>query len=96
MASNLYLVIIYKRSFAPRAAYADCYACSGRKNSVKRTKKGPCLIVSAKWRLENAKSPAAMLQKNNCRVARCMEGTQGSLLAWRAASLLLGRLLLLY
>ena len=31
-----------------------------------------------------------------CRVARCMEGTQGSLLAWRAASLLLGRLLLLY
>ena len=31
-----------------------------------------------------------------CRMARCMEGTQGSLLAWRAASLLLGRLLLLY
>ena len=25
----------------------------------------PCLIVSANWRLENAKSPAAMLQENN-------------------------------
>ena len=53
------------RRFAPPAAYAARYACSRRKNSVKRTKKGPCLIVSANWRLENAKSPAAMLQENN-------------------------------
>ena len=53
------------RRFAPRAAYAARYACSGRKNGVKRTKKGSCLIVSASWRLENAKSPAAMLQENN-------------------------------
>ena len=32
---------------------------------VKRTEKGPFLIVSANWRLENAESPAAMLQENN-------------------------------
>ena len=57
--------IIRTRRFAPRAAYATRYACSGRKNSVKRKKKSPCLIVSANWRLENAKSPAAMLQENN-------------------------------
>ena len=57
--------IIYTRRFAPRAAYAARYACSGRKNSVKRIKKSPCLIVSANWRLENTKSPAAMLQENN-------------------------------
>ena len=55
----------HTRRFAPRAAYAARYACSGRKNSVKRTKKGPCLIVSTNWRLENAKNPAAILQKNN-------------------------------
>ena len=52
------------RRFAPRAAYAARYACSGRKNSVKRTKQGR-LIVKANWRLENAKSPVAMLQGNN-------------------------------
>ena len=51
--------------FAPRAVYAARFVCSGRKNSVKRTKKGSCLIVSANWRLDNAKSPAAMLQENN-------------------------------
>ena len=63
---------IYTRRFAPRAAYAARYACSalaqeGNIDSVKRTKKGPCLIVSqsANWRLENAKNPAAMLQENN-------------------------------
>ena len=55
------------RRFAPRAACAARYACFGRKNSVKRTKKGPCLIVIANWRLENAKSPAAMLQENTHR-----------------------------
>ena len=49
----------YTRRFAPRAAYATRYACLGRKNSVKR------MIVSANWRLENAKSPAAMFQVNN-------------------------------
>ena len=43
----------YTGRFAPRAAYAARYACSGRKNSVKWTEKGPCLIVSANWRLEN-------------------------------------------
>ena len=32
---------------------------------MKRTKKGPCLIVSANWRLANAENPAAMLQENN-------------------------------
>ena len=54
------------RRFAPRAAYAARNACSGRKNSVKRKKKSPCLVViSANWRLENAKSPAAMLQEYN-------------------------------
>ena len=43
------------------------YACSGRKNSVKRKKKSPLLdcIITANWRLENAKSPAAMLQENS-------------------------------
>ena len=59
--------VYYTRRFAPRAAYAARYACSGRKNSVKRKKKSPCLIVSANWRLENAKRPAAMLQENNHR-----------------------------
>ena len=60
------IIYLYARRFAPRAAYAVLYACSGRKNSVKRKKKSPCLIViSANWRFENAKSPAAMLQENN-------------------------------
>ena len=45
-------VVIITRRFAPRAAYAARYACSGRRNSVKRKKKSPCLIVSASWRLE--------------------------------------------
>ena len=58
-------LVCFTGRFAPRAAYAARYACSGRKNSVKRTKKVPCLIVSANWRLENAKSPAAMLEENN-------------------------------
>ena len=44
------------RRFAPRAAYAARYDCSGRKNSVKRKRNSPCLIViSANWRLEGAK-----------------------------------------
>ena len=60
----LYFVLRTRR-FAPRAAYATRYACRGGKNSVKRKKKSPCFIVSANWRLENAKSPAAMLQENN-------------------------------
>ena len=58
-------ILKYTRRFAPRAAYAARYARSGRKNSLKREKKSPCLIVSPNWRLENAKSPAAMLQENN-------------------------------
>ena len=53
------------RRFAPPVAYAARYACSGSKNIVKRIKNSPCLIVSANWRLENAKSPAAMPQENN-------------------------------
>ena len=60
-------MVWYTRRFAPRAAYAARYACLGRKNSGKRTKRSACLIVrlGANWRLENAKSPAAMLQENN-------------------------------
>ena len=54
---------VHTRRFAPRSAYAARYACSGRKNSLKRTKKGPRLIVSAN--VENAERPAAMLQENN-------------------------------
>ena len=40
-------------------------AQEGNIDRVNRTKKGPFLVVSVKWRLENAKSPAAMLQQIN-------------------------------
>ena len=56
--------ILYARRFAPRAAYAARYDCSGRKSSVKRTKVHDWLQVQT-GRLENAKSPAVMLQENN-------------------------------
>ena len=56
---------VYRR-FAPRAAFAARYACSGRKNrNIMWSGRGPRLILGANWRLENAKSPAAMLQENN-------------------------------
>ena len=38
----------------PRIIYVSCFDLSHA-----------CLIVSANWRLENAKSPAAILQENN-------------------------------
>ena len=62
--------LIYTRRFAPRAAYATRYACSGRKNGVKRTKVHDWSDVSANWRLQNAKSPTAMLQENNTDATR--------------------------
>ena len=50
--------------FAPQAAYAARYACSGREN-INIMGSARSMIVSANWRLENAKSPASMLQENN-------------------------------
>ena len=70
---------VVTRCFAPRAAYAARYARSGRKS----TSKDYCtyakrtvvhgwilffiIIVVANWRLDNAKSPAAMLQEKTAR-----------------------------
>ena len=52
--------IIHTRRFAPRAAYAARYACPGRKYRCSGRREGLCLIVSANWRLENAKSDLKM------------------------------------
>ena len=48
---RLRLYHMHTRRFAPRASHAARCACSGRKNSVKRKKKSPSLILSANWRL---------------------------------------------
>ena len=50
---------------APRSAGG--IATLSQEGKIERSgrKKGPFLIVSANWRLESAKSPAAMLKENN-------------------------------
>ena len=69
---------IYTRRFASREAYAARYARSGRKKVHQMMRSGQrsmidyirgsfFVIVVANWRLDNAKSPAAMLQEKTAR-----------------------------
>ena len=70
-------MIIHTRRFAPRAVYAARYARSGRKSTSNYALRSGqrstieysfCfMIVVTKWQLDNAKSPAPMLQEKTAR-----------------------------